>query len=443
MITEIQEMAIYYWPKLIAAIWFAVFNTFWAVKAGKRPKNIPVYLVINALLSSGFISIVAESVAYYLFYGLIGISPSVGYNMSLFIFWNMFFDCLFIILAGNTYSKYAKLPGFVGAAAYMEYVCVERLCMILSVSQVTYLLFFILAQLILFLLQRKYIKTIFSSTTVNWKRIFIYLVGLFYILDVIYGGYLIFPELKAGVMDLKNVLWLDTIALISCAFAVGYMRISFSEAEQIDRKLQYMHKLQHSQEDIIISLAEISEAKSGETGQHIRRVAEYSKLLAQKILHSEYEVETMRVAAMMHDLGKLMISQNILGKNGKLTDEEYDEVKEHSKYGWELLSNSKGDVMEMARVIALQHHERWDGMGYPAGLRGKQISIYAQIVSVTDVYDALTSKRSYKAAWEPEDARKEIIDQRGKQFSPVVVDAFIACYDEIEEIRIKYADNEI
>ena len=135
-----------------------------------------------------------------------------------------------------------------------------------------------------------------------------------------------------------------------------------------------------------------------------------------------------------------MISQDILEKPGRLTPEEYAIVKEHSAFGWNLLANSKGEVMEMARGIALEHHERWDGGGYPGGLKGDEISIYAQIVSVADVYDALTSKRSYKDAWDPDDARKEIVVQRGKQFAPRVVDAFVSCYSEIEEIRRQYAD---
>nr|MCR5416985.1 HD domain-containing protein [Pseudobutyrivibrio sp.] len=108
--------------------------------------------------------------------------------------------------------------------------------------------------------------------------------------------------------------------------------------------------------------------------------------------------------------------------------------------GGELLSKNDGYLIKMAREIAVQHHERWNGNGYPANLKGNDISIYAQIVSVTDVYDALTSKRSYKESWEPSVARKEIIDQRGKQFSPKVVDAFITCYDKIEEIRTEYSD---
>ena len=143
---------------------------------------------------------------------------------------------------------------------------------------------------------------------------------------------------------------------------------------------------------------------------------------------------------MMHDLGKLRISQDIIEKPDKLTTEEYDIVKQHTQYGWDILSNSEGDLIKMARVIAVQHHEYWDGNGYPLGLAGNGISIYAQIVAVADVFDALTSVRAYKDAWSVEEAKAEIIKQRGKQFSPRVVDAFIDNFNEICHIKEKYID---
>jgi HD-GYP domain-containing protein (c-di-GMP phosphodiesterase class II) len=281
---------------------------------------------------------------------------------------------------------------------------------------------------------------VMRNRTIQWRRIFVYLVGLFFILDFLYGGYFLFPELAVDLLEWKYIIWLDGIAVISSGFAIGYMKLSFSEAKEVEKKMDFFRKLQSGQEDIIIALAEITEAKSGETGQHIRRVAEYSRILGMRILKDVTESEQLRVAAMMHDLGKLLIDQNILEKKGKLTEEEYEIVKRHSQFGWNLLEHSKGEVMEMARVIALQHHEKWDGSGYPKGLRGNEISIYAQIVAVADVYDALTSKRSYKDAWAASDAKQEIIDQKGEQFSPAVVDAFLACYGDIERIRVRYMD---
>lgn len=138
---------------------------------------------------------------------------------------------------------------------------------------------------------------------------------------------------------------------------------------------------------------------------------------------------------MMHDIGKLLIPREIIEKPGKLTDEERAIMSEHTNYGKEILANSKGEIISMARTIAYEHHERWDGTGYPRKIAGNEISVYAQIVSVADVYDALTSVRSYKAAWSSEEAYDEILRQRGKQFSPTVVDAFCNCYDRIKEIQ--------
>ncbi len=184
----------------------------------------------------------------------------------------------------------------------------------------------------------------------------------------------------------------------------------------------------------------MSEAKSGETGQHVRRVAEYSKLLGTKLGLGYEEVGNLKIAAMMHDLGKLMISKEIIEKPAKLTPAEYDIVKQHTQYGWDILSNSDGELIKMARIIAVQHHEYWNGQGYPIGLNGNGISIYAQIVAVADVFDALTSERSYKRAWSNEEAYNEIIKQRGEQFSPRVVDAFIECFNQIRVIRDTYLD---
>ena len=172
----------------------------------------------------------------------------------------------------------------------------------------------------------------------------------------------------------------------------------------------------------------------------MRRVAEYSKLLASKLGLSYYEVENIKIAATMHDLGKLMIQPDILEKPGKLTAEEYEIVKEHSKYGWDILAKSGGDIIEMARLIALQHHERWNGKGYPDGIKGDDISIYAQIVAVADVFDALSSKRCYKEAWSVEEAKVEIFTQRGEQFAPDVVDVFLDSFDEFLEIKQQYGE---
>ena len=431
----------YYWPKLVAGLWFAFFNCYMMHRSlHESKKKLAFRFVVFFFTSSAFLAVVGEELSYLLYsavYGLFGVNI---YSPLLFVPYIITFDAMMVFLGGQVYTKFTGLNEFVGAAIYMEYVCVERLTMVVSTDTWNYLIVYAIFQMILYLAQRKDMDFIIKNRTIQWRRIFVYLVGLFYILDLLYGAYYLFPQLAADLLEIKYIIWLDGIAVISSGFALGYMKLSFSEAKQVEKKMNYFKKLQNSQEDIIISLAEITEAKSGETGQHIRRVAEYSRLLGMRILKDVAESEQLRIAAMMHDLGKLLIDQNILEKKGKLTEEEYEVVKRHSQYGWNLLEHSKGEVMEMARVIALQHHEKWDGSGYPQGLQGNEISIYAQIVAVADVYDALTSKRSYKDAWAASAAKQEIIDQRGEQFSPVVVDAFLACYSDIERIRVRYMD---
>ncbi len=194
------------------------------------------------------------------------------------------------------------------------------------------------------------------------------------------------------------------------------------------------------QEEMIVSFAEITENKSGQTGQHIRRVSEYSKVIARSMGLSEEEQEDIRLASTMHDIGKLMIPSEILDKPGKLTDEEYAVMKTHTTWGGRLLDKVEGDVMGLARDIALEHHERADGKGYPEGKTKDEISLAGRIVAVADVYDALTSRRSYKNAWDEKDAKAEILKGRGTQFDADVVDAFCDSYADILQIREQYAD---
>lgn len=192
------------------------------------------------------------------------------------------------------------------------------------------------------------------------------------------------------------------------------------------------------QEEMIVSFAEITENKSGQTGQHVRRVSEYTKVLAKEMGMDAERSENLRLASTMHDIGKLLIPSEILDKPGRLTDEEYEVIKQHTTYGGQLLEHVEGDVMGMARTVALEHHERPDGRGYPSGKQA--ISLEGRIVAVADVYDALTSRRSYKEAWDEGRAYDEIVQGSGTQFDPEVVEAFRRSYGQISEIREKYRD---
>lgn len=196
-----------------------------------------------------------------------------------------------------------------------------------------------------------------------------------------------------------------------------------------------------TQEQLAYSLAVVSENSSQETGQHIRRVSEYAKVMGKYICTSEEQLETFSIAAMLHDIGKLMIPKEIIEKPGRLTAEEFGIMKKHVIYGRDIIGNAPGEVMEMARRIILHHHERWDGTGY-LGVSGEDIDKFARYVSVCDVFDALLSRRSYKAAWPAQKVYEEITSQSGRQFDPSAVEAFKKCYVEMLKIRDQFPDDE-
>ena len=197
-------------------------------------------------------------------------------------------------------------------------------------------------------------------------------------------------------------------------------------------------KMLDSQESVIAAFAEILENKSGESGGHVKRVALYSEILAKKLGLPDDEVHIIKIASMMHDVGKILVPNEILEKKGRFTYEEREAMKLHVAYGDKILSNAQGEIMFAARNIAKEHHERWDGKGYLYGLSKNEISLEAQIVAVADVFDALTSKRCYKDAWDIKTSYKEIVDGAGTQFSPEVVEAF---KDGFEDFKVVMRDN--
>ena len=195
------------------------------------------------------------------------------------------------------------------------------------------------------------------------------------------------------------------------------------------------------QEEMILSFAEITENKSEQTGKHVRRVAEYTRILAEEMGMEKDEANQLRLASTMHDVGKLLVPAEILEKPARLSDEEFAEIKKHPGYGGKLLDDVEGDVMHMARTVALEHHERPDGKGYPEGKIGDSISLEGRIVAVADVYDALTSRRSYKQAWDEKDAFAEIVKGKGTQFDAEVVEAFERAYPKINQVRQELQDS--
>jgi putative two-component system response regulator len=197
---------------------------------------------------------------------------------------------------------------------------------------------------------------------------------------------------------------------------------------KVDRLLSELEK---TQVEMIFILTELMESTSDETGKHIKRVAEYSRLLAH--YHpsiSEEDANIIYHASPMHDIGKIAIPHHILHKPQKLTKEEFEVMKTHTTKAHEFLGVSSRKIMQAADIIAYEHHEKWDGSGYPRGLRGEDIHIFGRIVALADVFDALTHKRVYKDAWSVDDAVSYIIEGKGKHFDPSLVELFEENIDE-------------
>ncbi len=184
-------------------------------------------------------------------------------------------------------------------------------------------------------------------------------------------------------------------------------------------------ELEHTRLEVLERLAIAAEYRDDDTRDHTRRVGHSASLMAQAMGLTPFEVDTLRRASPLHDLGKIGVPDSVLLKPGRLTEEEFEIIKTHSKIGAEILEGSEYHLLEMAKDIAIAHHEKFDGTGYPNGLKGEAIPLPARIVSVADVFDALTHERCYKPAWPLEDAVTEIVSQSGKQFDPNVVEAFV------------------
>ena len=210
-----------------------------------------------------------------------------------------------------------------------------------------------------------------------------------------------------------------------------YLQIQ-SENQMLEAKVRdRTRELESAQIEIIERLARASEFRDDNTGQHTERVGQMAALLARQIGLPDSQVSLIRRAAPLHDVGKIGIPDSILLKLGKLTPEEFDLVKTHTSIGARILSGSKFTILRLAEEIAFNHHERWDGDGY-AGIAGAAIPLAGRIVAIADVFDALTQKRPYKAAWTVTEAVVEIERQRGRQFDPTLVDAFLVVVEQRE-----------
>ncbi|ETR72843.1 MAG: hypothetical protein OMM_01400 [Candidatus Magnetoglobus multicellularis str. Araruama] len=193
--------------------------------------------------------------------------------------------------------------------------------------------------------------------------------------------------------------------------------------------------------DIINRLARAAEYRDNETGMHVLRMSHYSYLLAKAAGLEEDHCKNIFHAAAMHDVGKIGIPDNILLKPARLTEAEFAHMKSHTIIGGRLLEGGNSDLLKMAYDIAMTHHEKWNGRGYPNKLSGDNIPIEGRISAVCDVFDALTSERPYKKEWPVQDAIDEIVNQKGEHFDPYLVDLFIANLDDILAIKKRFADH--
>ncbi|HEX9063045.1 MAG TPA: HD domain-containing phosphohydrolase [Clostridia bacterium] len=275
------------------------------------------------------------------------------------------------------------------------------------------------------------IENIFDRDTVN-KIVQTYDKGIisddyrsfFYIRGTVTGEKVIVVENLSGISEIQQEL---------SSIACSNIKSSFDN-------IYYNEEIESSHREIIFTLGEIAEARSKETGNHVKRVAEYCRFIALKYGLSEDEANLLWTASAMHDIGKIAVPDSILQNPGKLTDEEFNIMKMHTKVGYEMLKNAKRSALKSAAIISLQHHEKYNGNGYPFGLKGENIHIYGRITAVADVFDCLISDRLYKKAWDFERVISYFIEERGRHFDPALTDILLDYTDEFIKIRDMYAD---
>jgi len=221
---------------------------------------------------------------------------------------------------------------------------------------------------------------------------------------------------------------------------IGYISTRFDITDR--KKVEQLHdEITETQREVIFRMGAIGETRSKETGNHVRRVAEYSKLLALYSGLGEDEAELIKQASPMHDIGKVGIPDAILNKPGKLDAEQWRIMQTHAQIGYDMLTDSSRPLLKAAAIVAYEHHEKYDGSGYPQGLSGENIHIYGRITALADVFDALGSERCYKKVWDDEKIFNLFKEDKGKHFDPKLVDIFFDNLNEFLAIRDKFNDN--
>ncbi len=243
-----------------------------------------------------------------------------------------------------------------------------------------------------------------------------------------------------------SILILTIFFIFILSFKVSkYVSLSFEEIEKKVQKglvkIKNLNKeIEETQKEVVFTMGSIGESRSKETGNHVKRVAQYSKILALHYGLSKKEAELIKQASPMHDIGKVAIPDSILNKPGRFNNEEREIMNTHAKLGYDMLKHSSRPLLKAAATISLEHHEKWDGTGYPNKLEGEEIHIYGRITALADVFDALGSDRCYKKAWDDEKIFKLFKEERGKHFDPKLIDIFFDNLDEFLKVREKFKD---
>ncbi len=219
-----------------------------------------------------------------------------------------------------------------------------------------------------------------------------------------------------------------------------YLKLASSYAAESIETILLIEEIEQTQKELIDIMGVTGENRSKETGFHVKRVAEYSYILAKLYGLNKKECETLKDVSPMHDIGKIGIADAILNKPGRLDEAEMSIMKTHAQLGYDILKHSDLDLIKASAIVAYEHHEKYDGSGYPRGLKGNDIHIFGRITAIADVFDALGSHRVYKKAWEDSKIFNFFKDEKGKHFDPELIDLFLNNKSLFLEIRDKFKD---
>ena len=358
------------------------------------------------------------------------------------------------------FSSYLTLGA--GILAQLEYIIFEKRYKELSKDKVftifnekisqrileTFLIFTITPIITILLIIARYNQEKIIDVQVTLE---VFYIGLLMIISAVIlaiaFGKILKEDTKIIINNIGNIKKgeYENTAIINRADELGEIsyamrNMSGSIKDGINKIESLSDEIINTQKEIIYTMGEIAETRSKETGNHVKRVAEYSKLLALKLGLDEQTAEMLKLASPMHDIGKVGIPDNILNKPGKHTFEEFEIMKTHAQLGYEMLKHSTKPILQAAAIVAREHHEKYNAKGYPKGLRGEEIHIFARITAVADVFDALGSDRVYKKAWEDEKIFELFNSEKGEHFDPKIIDVFFENIEEIKVIREKFKD---